>query len=123
MPSPATRRSEEGVFTVRCWTPPLRRLFAVLWWLINLGSLAAAPSVITANWLDFTFWFYWIEWSIRSLLWGPEPNDPNSGVVAWEALVWEAKLASGLFACLLPYIVLTITRWVVTGRWRLGPRW
>jgi hypothetical protein len=43
-------------------------------------------------------------------------------IYSWAANFGEHS-AYLMASLLLPYATLTIVRWIITGRWRLGPRW
>ena len=120
----------------------LLRLFTVFWWLTVLGSLAATYLVITepANWLLIEARWSTVanshneESSTADLRRCETTNDVNClvelpglsvALADFEAQVrqqWRWIYYS-LLSCLLPYVVLTITRWTIVGRWRFGPRW
>jgi hypothetical protein len=73
-------------------TSPLLRLFAVIWWLLVIGS--AGPIAFFAVVLALEL-----------------PDADPVVVLSWIVLL------------LVPYIVMTVIRWIITGRWRFGPRW
>jgi hypothetical protein len=78
--------------TPAAMTTPLLRLFAVFWWLLVIGSAGFALYGTESVWENY-----------RS---GQVPNDPFWYVVGG-AIV--------LLLSLLPFIALTVTRWIVTG--------
>ena len=42
------------------------------------------------------------------------PPDPT------HEFFWSAAI---LLAALVPFGIMTVGRWIIAGRWRLGPRW
>ena len=90
-------------------TSPLLRLFAVCWWLLVIGSLAAAYWIISENWDSIGLW------------WDPGRGSPNLDAFLNPQQVRAIQYS--LLLCLLPYVALTVVRWIITARWRFGPRW
>jgi hypothetical protein len=80
----------------------LLRLFTVLWWLLIIVCVGWGLSVT------------WIMWDAYRSIRDPDPSEHILYVETW------AFLLSG---SLLPFGMVTLARWVATGRWRLGPRW
>ena len=78
-------------------TSPLRRLFAVFWWLLVLGSTGLALFGTASAWGDY-----------------------QRGARVDDLVVEEAI---NLLLPLLPFIAMTVIRWIITTRWRFGPRW
>jgi hypothetical protein len=76
-------------------TSLLLRLFAVFWWLLVIGcaSLLVFIAAVLAQ--------YPCERAHVDFV----------GLLLWIALL------------LAPYIVMTLIRCIITGRWRFGPRW
>jgi hypothetical protein len=125
---------------------PLLRLFAVFWWLLVIVSATSAVfcgllgrgeyvaeqvslegydrrhqlppgTAVPRAESDDAFWQrqgFAPVISSTGPLQGP-PADPTPYIL------WGGAAA---VACLvLPFSVLTVIRWTVTGRWRVGPRW
>jgi hypothetical protein len=101
-------------------TSPLLRLFAVFWWLLVLGSVAAVIWLSQTTWDDFVFGWaqFGLHITLRNLFVSPTGSGPP---MLYDFA--EEALRSGLLFCLLPYPALTFARWITTGRWRFGPRW
>jgi hypothetical protein len=91
---------------------------------VVLGSGAAVFWLGPTTWDDFVGGFaqFGLHLTLRDMFMSTSPT--GSGPLFWtqHALADEA-LRSGLFFCLLPYPALTVARWIITGRWRFGPRW
>jgi hypothetical protein len=118
-------------------TSPLLRLFAVCWWLVVAGSVAVAVCGLLISWADYhssrEYTAYQADLDALAklprvlpdttsnqrtpFLFNPDnpvPPDPTWYVVG-SAVV--------LLLSLLPFSIMTVTRWIITARWRLGPRW
>jgi hypothetical protein len=72
----------------------LLRLFAAVWWIVIISVL-----IPTARDL--------------ALVWDRQPL----GVATLSVETLKALLP------LIIYVGLTVIRWIITGRWRFGPRW
>jgi hypothetical protein len=79
-------------------TSPLLRLFAVFWWLLVIASAGFALYGTEGVWENYH-----------------SSQDGPFWYVVGGAIV--------LLLSLLPFIALTVTRWIITARWRFGPRW
>jgi hypothetical protein len=104
--------------------PMSRRLFAVFWWLVIVGSLGGA--VLFAERLNEDAQ----DPSYFDVILNPGPLGPlpaNCGDFCFHIYSWAYHYSEHsaylLASLLLPYATLTIVRWVITGHWRFGPRW
>jgi hypothetical protein len=80
--------------------PPVARgAYSVSWWLLVLATFSWWLSLALLQWLDC------------------HSGGPGG---FWTHEVPIALLFAALG--LLPYVALTVVRWIATGRWRFGPR-
>jgi hypothetical protein len=98
-------------------TSPLLRLFAVFWWLLVIGCAACAFAGVR-----FVREHYAkaVADAIHGILFSrpdvlmPDIPDPNVYILV------GAMISLGSF---LPFAIMTVIRWIITSRWRFGPRW
>jgi len=118
-------------------TSPLLRLFAVFWWLLVIGSAVVGIGGLLISWADYhssrEYTAYQADLDALAKLPrvlpdttsnqqtpfmfkpdNPVPPDPTWYVVGGAVV---------LLLSLLPFTVMTVIRWIVTARWRFGPRW
>ena len=100
-----------------------RRLFAVLWWLLIVGSVAGIAAltvkVLVELWTvnsDEGFALY-----VQGDLTPPGALAPR--VVVWWWLTDYWPFYDTALLPLLPLAALIVGRWAITDRWRFGPRW
>jgi hypothetical protein len=101
-------------------TSPLRVLFAVLWWLQVIGCIAGAYF-----WVRHVRHNYLTE-LLRSLARQLHAARHNLDVPTGFPDLWSYLLNAGLgvFAIVVVLIGIPILGGrIITGRWRLGPRW
>lgn len=96
-------------------TTPARRLFVVFWWLLLIGCVAffclSVAHVLDARANDN---------AILAVM-KVQYHSPNA-LSSIPLTAYATELAEGALPFLL-FVLLTVIRWVVAGRWRLGPRW
>ena len=90
---------------------PLLRLFAVCWWLLVIGSAGLA---LLGTWALWEHYHSPAAYTHPLAGWTPAPPDPSFHVAAGAVV---------LPLSLLPFIIVTVVRRIVTARWRYGPRW
>jgi hypothetical protein len=74
-------------------------VFAVLWWLVVIGTVGLAVS--GAGYV----------WDVYRRDAAPHPTR------------YVVPIVYVLLAALVPFGIMTATRWIITSRWRFGPRW
>jgi hypothetical protein len=99
-----------------------RRLFAVFWWLVVVGSVGGA--ILFAEWLIEDIARYTPLPLLDFLAHGPlfDACAFCFRIYSWAAHFGEHS-AYLMASLLLPYATLTIVRWIITGHWHFGPRW
>ena len=68
----------------------------MFWWLLICGSTGFALAIMAGTWADYSH------------------TSPSNLI--------EVSIICLLIAA-APFGVLSIARWIITGGWRLGPRW
>jgi hypothetical protein len=122
-------------------TSPLLRLFTVFWWLLVIGSISATLWKIQLEREDYQS-FQQSDAAYNASHPRPQTAPPSFNPEApfwvigehpFHDLVYngtvlrtsEAVRFLGVYFSIfvLPFALMTITRWIVTARWRFGPRW
>jgi hypothetical protein len=106
-------------------TSPLLRLFAASWWLLVIGSTGFALYGTAVVWLDYHSSYAPtppdsaddpFSPMLQKYMGTPVPVPPHP---SWHV----AAGAVVLLLSLLPFAIMTVIRWIITARWRFGPRW
>ena len=109
---------------------PLQRLFVVFWWGLVATLLAGAvwwgSYERDAYCLDEIRRLLPILQRVPSCAFGPHPTcsytpEPDPVIPISPYVLHGA--AGALAVLLVPFLILTIVRWIITSRWRFGPRW
>ena len=109
---------------------PLQWLFAVFWWGLVAALLAGAVwwglYERDAYFLDQIRASLAIMQRAPSCAFGSHPTcsytpQPDLNIPILPYVLYGA--AGTLAILLVPFLILTIVRWIITSRWRFGPRW